>query len=110
MAVRTFIAEDTHYGPGYIWSKGASGFYDTIKKIQAGELYLTAHSQTVASGEFDVEFDNAPLAQFTATVVPSGTYYISSVTATHIFVTFASSPAGADKTFPYKVGNWSAIL
>lgn len=110
MATRTIISSTERYGPGWVFAQGASGLYDHLKHMQVGELYMAAANETIASGAFEESFSAAPYPQFTPTADPSGRFYISSVTATHIYVTFTTSPAGADKTFPYKVGNWEAIL
>jgi hypothetical protein len=108
MATRYMASDITRYGAGWLFS--GSGLYKKLQQMQSGELSVAAHSQTTATGTFPVEYDTAPLPVFTPTANPSGAYWISSVTTTGFVVTFASSPAGADKSFPYKVGNWVSLL
>jgi hypothetical protein len=108
--VRRIVDGDTKYGPAFLFKSGDGTLHNYLSKAQFGDLYLAAASGTVASGAFDEEFDNAPFATFTPTADPSGRFYISEVTTTHLYVTFTTTPAGAEKTFPYKVGNWMAIL
>jgi hypothetical protein len=113
MANKRLVDGYTNFGGGFIFSQGAGGLYDMLDHFQAGKLYLTGSNATKASGTFENAFTSATdpnFVGFQPCVDPSGRWYVSSITSTGFVVTFTSSPAGVDKSFPFQVGNWFTCM